>query len=123
MPLFPSARIFLKAISLHNDVRKGNIDKVAIALGISHRRVHSLVAEGVLPKPKRGMHRIGKCVQLYEQYRLSCNKAYRIQKEREECQRDLDAGRPLRMSIELAAEEFGIPERRLRERFQQAGLL
>ena len=104
-------------------MQKGNVDKTAVALGISQRRVQGLVAEGVLPKPKRGQHRIGKCIQLYDQYRLSCNKAYRIQKEREECQRDLDAGRPLRLSIELAAEEFGIPERRLRERFQQAGLL
>jgi len=62
-------------------------------------------------------------VELYEQYRLECNKAYRLQKEAEECQRDLDAGRPLRMPLEMVAVQFGIPEKRLREAFRQAGLL
>jgi hypothetical protein len=104
-------------------MRKGNIDKTAIALGVSQRRVHGLVAQGVLPKPKCGVHNIAKCIALYDRYRIATDKAYRIQKEREQCQRDLDAGRPLRLSSELAAEEFGISERRLRERLRQAGLL
>ena len=82
------------------------------------------MAEKVLPKPKRGIYRIGKCVELYrKECRLERDKTVRIQREREQCQRDLDAGRPLRMSIELAAEEFGIPEQRLRKAFRQVGLL
>lgn len=121
--LFPSDRIFEKAISFRNDVRKGNVDKLAECLGISPRRVHGLVAEGVLPKPKRGMHKIGKCIKAYEQYRLECDKAYRLQKEAAQCQRDIDAGRPLRMSIELAAIEFGVTEERIRQGLRREGLL
>ena len=68
-------------------MRKGNIDKTAKALGISQRRVHGLVAEGVFPRPQRGMHDIAKCRRLYERYRLATDKAYRIQCEREACQR------------------------------------
>ena len=104
-------------------MRKGNVDKIAAALGISPRRIRGLVAENVLPKPKRGIYNIGKCVRAYEQYRLETNKRYRMQRQAEQCQRDLDAGRPLRMSIELWAIELGISERWLRERFRQAGLI
>jgi hypothetical protein len=96
-------------------MRKGNIDKTAIALGISQRRVHGLVAEGVLPKPRNGRHNIAKCRVLYETYLRRTNKAYRIQCEREEFQRRLDAGLPVAWSVELAAEEFGVSEKRIRE--------
>jgi len=104
-------------------MRKGNIDKTAVALGISQRRVRGLVAEGVLPQPSCGIHNIAKCRRLYEQWRLERNKAYRIQKEREQCQRDVDAGRPLRMSVELAAIEFGVSEERIRQGLRRQGLL
>jgi hypothetical protein len=102
---------------------KGNIDKTAAALGLSQRRIHGLVAEGVLPKPRRGIHRVAKCASLYEQYRLATDKEYRLQKEREQCQADLDAGRPLRMSIELAAREFGVSEEQIRKGLRRQGLL
>jgi len=104
-------------------MRKGNIDKAAIALGVSQRRVHGLVAEGVLPKPKRGMHKIGKCKALYEAYRLAHDKAYRIAKAREELEADSAAGRPLRWTIELAAVEFGVTEECIRRGLRRQGLL
>ena len=104
-------------------MQKGNVDKTAVALGISQRRVHGLVAEGVLPKPSRGVHKIAKCRRLYEEYRIRTDKAYRLEKEREQCQRDLDAGLPLRLSIELAAEEFGVSEERIRRGLRRIGLI
>jgi hypothetical protein len=102
-------------------MRKGNIDKTAVALGISQHRAHGVVAEGVLPKPRNGMHNIAKCRTLYQAYRLSKDKAYRIQMEREQLQRDLDAGKPGRWSIELAADEFGVSEKFLRRRLRAIG--
>ena len=103
-------------------MRKGNIDKVALALGISQRRVHGLAAEGVIPHPKDGRHDVPTCRKLYKAYKLASDKTFRIQKERERAQRDLDAGRPVRWSIELAAEEFGLSEALLRRRLRQIGL-
>ena len=103
-------------------MRKGNIDKTALALGISQRRVHGLVAEGVLPKPRNGRHNIAKCAVLYEAYLRRTNKAYRIQCEREEVQARLDAGLPIATTIELAAEEFRVDERWLRKRLREIGV-
>jgi len=102
-------------------MKKGNIDKTAIALGISQRRVHGLVAEGALPRPRNGRHDIAKCRVHYEAYLRRTNKAYRIQCEREECQRRLDAGLPIAWSVELAADEFGCDERWLRKRLREIG--
>ena len=104
-------------------MRKGNIDKTAVALGVSQRTVHGLVAEGVLPKPKNGIHNIRKCQELYEVYRLRHDKAYRIQRDREELAADLAAGRPLRWTIELAAVEFGVSEELLHRRLHEMGKL
>jgi hypothetical protein len=77
----------------------------------------------VLPPPKRGMHNVWQCPVLYHNYLKRRNKEYRIQDEREQCQRDLNARRRLRMSIELAAMEFNVSEERIHRGLRRMGLL
>jgi hypothetical protein len=103
-------------------MRKGNIDQVARELGISQRRVHGLVAEGVLDRPVNGVHDIAKCVAAYLAYCIARDKEFLLAYEAAKLQEDADAGRPLRWSIALAAREFGMPESVLRERVRRAGI-
>lgn len=103
-------------------MKKGNIDLVARKLGISQRRVHELVAEGVFDRPRNGMHKIAKCVVDYLVYRIARDKDFLLAYEAAKVQQDADAGRPIRMSIALWARELGMPERVLRHRITQAGI-
>jgi hypothetical protein len=103
-------------------MRKGNIDQVALKLGLSQRRIHELVAEGVFDRPVNGIHEIGKCVVAYLAYCIVRDKEFLLAYEAAKLQEDADAGRPMRFSIALGAREFGIPERVLRSRLERAGI-
>jgi hypothetical protein len=52
----------------------------------------------------RGVHNVWQCLALYHNYLKRTNKEYRIEDERDQCQRDLVVGRPLRMSNRACGE-------------------
>ena len=85
------------------------------------RRVHGLVAEGVLDRPVNGRHDIAKCVVAYLAYCIARDKDFLLAYEAAKVQEDADAGRPMFFSIALGAREFGISENVLRRRLEESG--
>ena len=81
---------------------------------MSKRRIYDLMEERVLPKPRNGKHNVKECRKRYHAYKVEHDKESRIARDAAQAQADLDAGRPIRWTVELAAREFCVSEARLR---------
>jgi AraC-like DNA-binding protein len=104
-------------------MRKGNIDQLARELGISQRRVHRLVAEGVFDSASRRHPRHCEVQKALPGVSARARQKARIARDAAQAQADLDAGRPIRWTIELAAREFGVSGSLLRRRLREVGVI